>query len=57
MFTSFSEFKFFQSFRIPVESSDDVRFLIEYEAFLMFTILKKSTVCIHNMICHYYIFI
>lgn len=31
MFTSFEEFKFFQSFRIPVESSDEVRFLIEYE--------------------------
>ena len=31
MFTSFSEFKFFQSFRIPVESRDDVRFLCEFE--------------------------
>lgn len=31
MFTSFSEFKFFQSFRIPVESSDDVRFMLEFE--------------------------
>ncbi len=31
MFTSFSEFKFFQSFRIPVESRDDVRFMVEYE--------------------------
>jgi Nif-specific regulatory protein len=31
MFTSFSEFKFFQSFRIPVESQDDVRFMVEYE--------------------------
>jgi two-component system response regulator HydG len=31
MFTSFSEFKFFQSFRIPVESRDDVRCLIQYE--------------------------
>lgn len=31
MFTSFSEFKFFQSFRIPVESKDDVRFMVEYE--------------------------
>jgi two-component system response regulator HydG len=31
MFTSFSEFKFFQSFRIPVESSDDVRFMVEFE--------------------------
>ncbi len=31
MFTSFSEFKFFQAFRIPVESGDDVRFTIEKE--------------------------
>lgn len=31
MFTSFSEFKFFQSFRIPVESRDDVRFIMEFE--------------------------
>ncbi len=31
MFTSFSEFKFFQSFRIPVESRDDVRFMVEFE--------------------------
>lgn len=31
MFKSFNEFKFFQSFRIPVESKDDVRFLLEYE--------------------------
>ncbi|MCO4754385.1 MAG: sigma-54-dependent Fis family transcriptional regulator [Bacteriovoracaceae bacterium] len=31
MFTSFEEFKFFQSFRIPVEKGDDVRCLIEYE--------------------------
>lgn len=31
MFTSFSEFKFFQSFRIPVESKDDVRFMVEFE--------------------------
>ena len=31
MFASFSEFKYFQSFRIPVESRDDVRFMIEYE--------------------------
>lgn len=31
MFTSFKEFKFFQSFRIPLESSDDVKCLIEYE--------------------------
>ena len=31
MFTSFSEFKFFQSFRIPVESRDDVTFMLEYE--------------------------
>ena len=31
MFTSFSEFKFFQSFRIPVESQDDVRFMVEFE--------------------------
>src|SRR3989338_1257618 len=31
MFTSFSEFKFFQSFRIPVESRDDIRCLIQLE--------------------------
>ena len=31
MLGSFSEFKFFQSFRIPVESADDVRFLVEIE--------------------------
>lgn len=31
MFNSFKEFKFFQSFRIPVESSDDVKCLFEYE--------------------------
>ena len=31
MFTSFSEFKFFQSFRIPLESSDEVRCMLEYE--------------------------
>ncbi|MBL7666028.1 MAG: sigma 54-interacting transcriptional regulator [Bacteriovoracaceae bacterium] len=31
MFTSLKEFKFFQAFRIPVESSDDVRFLVECE--------------------------
>lgn len=29
MLASFSEFKFFQSFRIPVEEADDLRFLIE----------------------------
>jgi len=29
MLTSFSEFKFFQSFRIPVSKSDNLRFLIE----------------------------
>lgn len=31
MFNSFKEFKFFQSFRIPLESCDDVKCLIEYE--------------------------
>lgn len=31
MFTSLEEFKFFQSFRIPVEESDNVRCLIEIE--------------------------
>lgn len=31
MFTSFEEFKFFQSFRIPVEANDDVRCMIEFE--------------------------
>ncbi|MBH48978.1 MAG: hypothetical protein CME71_12490 [Halobacteriovorax sp.] len=29
MLTSFSEFKFYQSFRIPVEKADNLRFLIE----------------------------
>lgn len=29
MFTSFSEFKFFKSFRVPVEIADDLRFLVE----------------------------
>ncbi len=31
MLTSFKEFKFFQSFRIPVESKDDVRCSFEFE--------------------------
>jgi two-component system, NtrC family, response regulator HydG len=31
MLTSFSEFKYYQSFRVPVESRDDVMFLLEYE--------------------------
>jgi two-component system response regulator HydG len=31
MLTSLKEFKFFQAFRVPVESSDDIRFLIEIE--------------------------
>lgn len=31
MLTSFSEFKYYQSFRVPVESRDDVQFLVEYE--------------------------
>lgn len=31
MLTSFSEFKYYQSFRVPVESRDDVQFLIEFE--------------------------
>ena len=31
MLTSFKEFKFFQSFRIPVESRDDVRCMFEFE--------------------------
>lgn len=31
MLTSFSEFKFYQSFRIPVEEADDLRFLVERE--------------------------
>ncbi len=31
MLTSFKEFKFFQSFRIPVESKDDVRCMFECE--------------------------
>jgi two-component system, NtrC family, response regulator HydG len=31
MLTSFSEFKYYQSFRVPVESRDDVMFLVELE--------------------------
>lgn len=31
MLTSLSEFKYYQSFRVPVESRDDVMFLVEYE--------------------------
>lgn len=31
MLASFSEFKFYQSFRIPVEDADDLRFLVEEE--------------------------
>lgn len=31
MLASFSEFKFFQSFRIPVEEADNLRFLIQKE--------------------------
>ena len=31
MLTSFSEFKYYQSFRVPVESCDDVQFLVEFE--------------------------
>ncbi len=31
MLTSFSEFKYYQSFRVPVELRDDVLFLVEYE--------------------------
>ncbi len=31
MLTSLSEFKFFQSFRMPIEESDQVRFLVEIE--------------------------
>ena len=29
MLVSFSEFKFYQSFRVKVEEADDLRFLIE----------------------------
>ena len=29
MLASFSEFKFYQSFRIPVEEADDLRFLVQ----------------------------
>ncbi len=32
LLSSFSEFKFYQSFRIPVEEIDDLRFLIEVES-------------------------
>src|SRR5690606_29126210 len=31
MLTSFSEFKFYQSFRIPVEKADNLRFLVEVD--------------------------
>src|SRR5690606_29626830 len=31
MLTSFSEFRYYQSFRVPVESRDDVQFLMEVE--------------------------
>lgn len=31
MIRSFNEFKFFKSFRIPVESGDDVQFLVEFD--------------------------
>ena len=31
MLTSFAEFKFYQSFRIPVEQSDNLRFMINKE--------------------------
>lgn len=31
MLASFSEFKFYQSFRIPVEEADDLRFLVQQE--------------------------
>lgn len=31
MLASFSEFKFYQSFRIPVEEADDLRFLVELD--------------------------
>jgi two-component system, NtrC family, response regulator HydG len=31
MFTSFSEFKYFQSFRVPVEGRDNIRFSVEFE--------------------------
>jgi len=31
MLVSFSEFKFFQSFRVPVEQADDLRFMVSYE--------------------------
>jgi two-component system response regulator HydG len=31
MFKSFQEFKFFQSFRVPIEQKDDVQFTIEVE--------------------------
>ncbi|MGE3608136.1 MAG: sigma 54-interacting transcriptional regulator [Bacteriovoracaceae bacterium] len=31
MLTSFSEFKYYQSFRVPVESRDDIMFFVEHE--------------------------
>ena len=32
MLTSFAEFKFYQSFRIPVEQSDNLRFMISKDS-------------------------
>lgn len=32
MLASFSEFKFYQSFRIPIEEADDLRFLVQYDS-------------------------
>lgn len=43
MLTSFSEFKYYQSFRVPVESRDDVMFLVEYEnEFGKFSFVEKT---------------
>ncbi len=46
MLTSFSEFKYYQSFRVPVESRDDVMFLVEYEnEFGKFSFVEKTKLC------------
>ncbi len=46
MLTSFSEFKYYQSFRVPVESRDDVMFLVEYEnEFGKFSYVEKTKLC------------
>ncbi len=41
MLASFSEFKFFQSFRVPVEKADNLRFLAERDNEVGKAALKK----------------